>query len=281
MKMRQKDQKNLLKVGFFVTGLVIVLLIMVVSIGKQNSIFNPKVDIMARVGNVSALKVGSYVELKGIQIGSVTDISIISDEEVEITMEILKDQLKWIKQDSRVSISTAGLVGDKFVEIYKGTHEGAVFRPLKDVLVSEENSDFKKILTKGDTIASITERIMAKIDGILTGLDDGKKVVEMVNSLNRASSHLDEVMSDVRKANAGQAVKNVNAAMERMTKATGSLERILARVENGPGTANSLIYDEGVHEDLRALLGGAERNKVIKYFIRESIRNSEQKKKSN
>ncbi len=281
MKMRQKDQKNLLKVGVFVTGLVIVLLVMVVSIGKQNSIFNPKVDIMARVGNVSALKVGSYVELKGIQIGSVTKISIISEDEVEITMEILADQLKWIKQDSRVSISTAGLVGDKFVEIYKGTRETAMFRPHKDILVSEENSDFKKILTKGDTIASITERIMAKIDGILTGLDDGKKVVEMVNSLNRASGHLDQVMSEVKQANAGQAVKNVNAAMDRMNKAAGSLERILARVENGPGSANSMIYDEGLHEDLRALLGGAERNKVIKYFIRESIRNSEQKKKSN
>jgi phospholipid/cholesterol/gamma-HCH transport system substrate-binding protein len=44
---------------------------------------------------------------------------------------------------------------------------------------------------------------------------------------------------------------------------------------------NSLIYSDDVHEELRALLGGANRNKVIKYFIRESIKNSEQKKPVN
>ena len=56
------------------------------------------------------------------------------------------------------------------------------------------------------------------------------------------------------------------------------LDRILGRVENGPGTANSLIYDDVLHDDLKALLGGAQRNKVLKYFIRESIKNSEKKK---
>jgi hypothetical protein len=33
-----------------------------------------------------------------------------------------------------------------------------------------------------------------------------------------------------------------------------------------------LIYDDALHADLRKLLGGAERNTVIKYFIRESIK---------
>jgi hypothetical protein len=66
----------------------------------------------------------------------------------------------------------------------------------------------------------------------------------------------------------GDMVKNVNVSM-------ASMNRILNRVEKGPGTINSLIYDENVHDDLRALLGGAQRNKTIRYFIRESIKKSE------
>ncbi len=277
MRIRKKDQSNLVKVGTFVAGLTAVLMVMIASIGKENSIFDPKVDIKARVANVSNLKPGSYVELKGIRVGAVTAIDIVSEEEVEITMTILERELRWIKDDSKVSISTAGLVGDKFVEIYKGTKEARTFNPNKDVLISEDLTDLKKIMTKGDSIATVTDRIMVKLDTILFNLEDGKTVVDTVNNLNKASSNLEKLTADLHKANMGQMVTNVNASMMSLNKASGSLSRILKRVESGPGTMNSLIYDDGAHDDLRALLGGAQRNKVIKYFIRESIKKAEER----
>lgn len=275
MRIRRKDQSNVVKVGIFITGLTAVLMVMIASIGKENSIFEPKIDIKARVANVSNLKPGSYVELKGIRVGAVTAINIVSEEEVEITMTILKKELKWIKENSKVSISTAGLVGDKFVEIYKGTKDARTFKPKKDILLSEDLTDLKKIMTKGDSIATVTDRIMVKLDTILSNLGDGKTVVDTVNNLNQASSNLEKLTSDLHKANMGQMVTNVNASMMSLNKASGSLSKILTRVESGPGTLNSMIYDDGVHDDLRALLGGAQRNKVIKYFIRESIKKAE------
>lgn len=277
MRIRKKDQSNVVKVGIFIAGLTAVLMVMIASIGKENSIFEPKIDIKARVANVSNLKPGSYVELKGIRVGAVTAINIVSEEEVEITMTILKKELKWIKEDSKVSISTAGLVGDKFVEIYKGTKDARTFKPNKDVLLSEDLTDLKKIMTKGDSIATVTDRIMVKLDTILYNLGDGKTVVDTVNNLNKASSNLEKLTSDLHKANMGQMVSNVNASMMSLNKASGSLSRILTRVESGPGTLNSMIYDDGVHDDIRALLGGAQRNKVIKYFIRESIKKAEER----
>lgn len=278
MRVRKKDKANLVKVGVFITLLTAVLMIMVVSIGKETSLFDPKTDIKARVANVSNLKVGSYVELKGIRIGTVSSINIISDEEVEITMTILERELKWIKEDSKVSISTAGLVGDKFVEIYKGSKEARTFKPHKDFLVTEESADFKKIMDKGDSIANVTERILSKLDNILVKIGDGQAIVESISSINKASSNMEKITSELKEARMGQMVQNVNMSMANLNKASSSLDRILTRVEKGPGTVNSLIYDEGVHDDLRALLGGAQRNKVIKYFIRESIKKSEERK---
>lgn len=277
MRVRKKDQSNLIKVGLFLSGLTIVLMIMIMSIGKENSIFDKKVDIRARVANVSALKQGSYVELKGIRIGTVTSINIVSDDEVEVVMTILDREVQWIKTDSKISISTAGLVGDKYVEIYNGTKEAPKFNPEKDVLVSEDLTDIKKILTKGDTIADTTSKILTKLDNILVKLGDGKAIVETVNSLNHASRNLDTITGELKDAKLGQMVANVNSSMVNFNKSSATLSRVLDRVEKGPGTVNSLIYDESVHDDLRALLGGAQRNKVIKYFIRESIKNSERK----
>lgn len=278
MRVRKKDQQNLVKVGVFITLLTVVLMIMITSIGKETSLFDPKIDIRARVTNVSNLKEGSYVELKGIRIGTVTDIRIISDEEVEINMTILEKELRWIKEDSRVSISTAGLVGDKFVEIYKGSRDAKKFMPNKDFLISEESADFKKIMDKGDSIANVTERILSKLDNILVKIGDGQMIVESISSFNRAASNMEKVTSELKDARMGQMVQNVNMSMANLNKASSSFDRILTRVEKGPGTVNSLIYDESVHDDLRALLGGAQRNKVIKYFIRESIKKSEERK---
>ena len=271
MRARKKDQKNLMKVGVFVAGLTAVLMIMITSIGKENSIFESKVDIVARVGNVSNLKPGSYVELKGIRIGTVTKIEIISEDEVEIHMRVMEKETKWIKDDSKVAISTAGLVGDKYVEIHKGSKEAGFFEPGKDILYSEEVTDMKKILDKGDSIATTTDKILMKLDNILHKLDDGKTIVEMVNALNKSSKNLENITSELQKANIGQAVQSFG-------KTSASMENILTRIEKGPGTMNSLIYDESVHDDLRALLGGAQRNKVIKYFIRESIKKADERK---
>lgn len=278
MRTRKKDQKNLIKVGLFISAMAAVLMIMIVSIGKESSLFDPKVDVRARVPNVSNLKVGSYVELKGIRIGTVTAIKIVSDEEVEVLMNILQSEVKWIKQDSHVSISTAGLVGDKYVEVYKGTKESKPFNPEKDILTSEDSVDMKQIMDKGDSIAKITERILLKLDNVMTRIDDGKMLVDTISNINKAASNMEKVSSELRDAHMGQMVKNVNMSMANMNKATSTLDRVLTRVEKGPGTVNSLIYDESVHDDLRALLGGAQRNKVIKYFIRESIKKSEERK---
>lgn len=279
MRIRKKDKTNLVKVGLFTAALTFVLMIMIAGIGKETSLFDPKVDIKARVPNVSALKTGSYVELKGIRIGTVTGINIASEEDVEIIMTILQSELKWIKEDSRIAISTAGLVGDKFVEIYKGTKDSPAFNPEKDVLLSEETTDFKKIMNKGDSIAQLTERILNKLDNIMVQMGDGKEIVQTMKSLSRASTNLEVVSAELKDAHLAAMVKNVNMSMASMNKSTASLERILNRVEKGPGTINSLIYDEGLHDDLRALLGGAQRNKVVKYFIRESIKKSEEERK--
>lgn len=277
MRTRKKDQKNLVKAGIFLSALTAVAMVMIVSIGKENSIFEPKTQIRAHVTNVSNLKPGSYVELKGIRIGTISEVSILNDELVEIDMEVLEKDLKWIRRDSRVAISNAGLVGDKFVEIIGGSKDSQKFDPSQDVLLSEDAVSFTKLMSKGESIAAVSERILTKLDTILHNLKDGQPIVQAVESINRTAGHMERIARDLEKAHVGKVVSNLNQSMEKMNRSVSSLESILQRVEQGPGSAHSIIYDDDLHEDLRTLLGGAERNKVIKYFIRESIRSSEKK----
>lgn len=272
MRTRKKDKQNLVKVGAFISLLSIVLMVMVASIGKESALFAPKAKIKARVSNVSNLKPGSYVELKGIRVGTVQSIDIVSEDEVEIIFSMLESELKWVRKDTTVSISNAGLVGDKFLEIKGGSKDAGNFDPEKDMLFSENAAGFDAILKKGQNIADVTNSILIKIDTILTTMDNGKSIASTVESFNKTSANLEMITKELKEARLGTMVASVNRSM-------GSMERIMSQIEKGPGTMNAMIYDDSLHEELRGLLGGAQRNKVIKYFIRESIKNSEKREK--
>lgn len=264
MMFRKQDQKKLFKAGVFLSFLCLVLMIMIISIGKQNSIFESKTILRARVNNVSNLQQGSYVDLRGIKIGTVENIDIISESEVEIQMRVLTSKLKWIRKDAQIAISTAGLVGDKFLEIIPGSEESEVIDPDKDILTVKKEEIFNEIVSKGGSIASSTEKILSRLEAIVSS----DKFEQFVASLHKTSSNLEKLTAELNQAQLGKAINSLN-------NASGKLDKVVGRIEKGPGTLHSMIYDDSLHEDLRALLGGAQRNKVLKYFIRQSIQESE------
>jgi phospholipid/cholesterol/gamma-HCH transport system substrate-binding protein len=257
--MRANDKSNLVKVGIFVTLLTVVLMIMIVAIGKESSLFDTRVTLRAAVPNAENLRPGAVVELRGLRIGFVEEIVISGQESVEILLLISDKNLPWIRKDSKVEISNAGLVGDKYLQIKGGTQEAGAFDPATDMLQFEASFDLKAIAAKGGNIADKAERIMVKLDVLLDAIDPAKLSTTM-DGLARTADNM------------GRATAPMQATMQKLESMAGRFDSIAERVQKGPGTANSLIYDDGVYEDLRKLLGGAERNTVIKYFIRESIK---------
>ena len=55
-----------------------------------------------------------------------------------------------------------------------------------------------------------------------------------------------------------------------------SLKKTSAALENGEGTLGLLAHDPALYEDLRALVGGAQRNKLLRAYIRRTIEKGEQ-----
>lgn len=53
------------------------------------------------------------------------------------------------------------------------------------------------------------------------------------------------------------------------------LKTILGRVDRGEGTLGALINDSGAYDDLRAILGRANRNIILRTVIRHTIDKNE------
>jgi phospholipid/cholesterol/gamma-HCH transport system substrate-binding protein len=64
-------------------------------------------------------------------------------------------------------------------------------------------------------------------------------------------------------------------ASRKLNRALDHLANILEKIDKGQGTLGGIINDPTIHEDLKSILGGAKRNNLLKYLIRQTIQKSE------
>ena len=63
-----------------------------------------------------------------------------------------------------------------------------------------------------------------------------------------------------------------------LVKTTESLNEITEKINSGEGTIGALISDPTLYENLKKLLGGAERNFILRNLIRKSIEKGKEEK---
>lgn len=257
------DRKNYLISGIFISVLLVIVMVTVFMLNKENPFFSSKVYIKTEVKSAQNLKEGAAVQLRGIKVGSVRSIEFKDLNTLTINIGVIEKYREWIKKDSTVSFKTQGVLGDKFLEIAGGTPET---QPVTegDLLATNEGSQIDHIINKGEDLVEAAGSILTKFDRILGKVEE--------NRLDKILSNLEGVTANTNRIMSSLNDKNFGATVNSLKTSSDSLARVSKRIEEGPGTMHALIYDQGLHEDLRSLFGGANRSKVLKYFIRESIK---------
>lgn len=77
-------------------------------------------EVLAKFSNVAGLKSGAPVEIAGVKIGSVKDISL---DEVEALVRLNIHKGNSIREDDIAQIRTKGIIGDKYIKISPGGAE--------------------------------------------------------------------------------------------------------------------------------------------------------------
>ena len=260
------DKKNYLISGIFISALSIVVMVTIFMLNKENPLFSRKIYIKTQVKSAQNLKDGAAIHLKGIKVGSVQDIQFKDLDTLQIILGINEKYHEWIKKDSYVSFKTQGVLGDKFLEIEGGSNESKVIED-GDILVTQEGSQIDHIITKSEDLMVAAGSILTKFDRILSKVEE-TRLEKILTNLEALTGNTNKVMMSLNDKNFGQSMNNLKTSTDSMVKMT-------KRIEEGPGTLHALIYDQALHEDLRTLLGGANRSKVLKFFIRESIKKNE------
>ena len=111
------------RVGVFVVMALVFLSVGVFLIGNKDFLFTSTYRLKAEFQNVAGLNNGAEVRIGGIHQGTVKEIILPSqpDGKVTVVMNVKNGTRNIIKKDSRASIKTEGILGDKYVEISFGS----------------------------------------------------------------------------------------------------------------------------------------------------------------
>ena len=162
-------------------------------------------------------------------------------------------------------------------EVEKG--EGIVHALVYD---KKPADDLKSALAGLDrtaaSVAALTEEIRSG-DGSLHDLVYEDQVSELVASLKSTVDGLDGVVAEIKEGDGvihsliyEEDGKNL---IDNLTVASEDLKKMVSSIQEGQGTLGALIADPTVYEDVKTLLGGAKRNKILKAFVRDTIRKNE------
>ena len=133
-------------VGVFVVIGLICVGYMTVKFGKVSLFGQDTYTLYARFASVSALRTGSTVEIYGIEVGSVTSLSIDTERQMAVVGMAIKKEIK-VYDDASATIKSSGLIGDRYVKIDPGG-AGEVLKPGGIITQTSIPADIEDLIGK-------------------------------------------------------------------------------------------------------------------------------------
>ena len=106
-------------VGIFVVIGLICVGYMTVKLGKVSFFGEDTYTLYGRFASVTGLRVGSSVEIYGIQVGTVTSLGLDSERQMGVVGMKINKGVK-VYDDASATIKSTGLIGDKYVKVDPG-----------------------------------------------------------------------------------------------------------------------------------------------------------------
>ena len=198
----KKDSGNKIRLGLFVIGGVVIFLVGIYYIGQKRLLFSSTIKLKTIYHDVNGLQVGNNVRFSGIDVGTVDDISIISDTTVSVTLAIDHSVKKFIKKDAKASIGAEGLMGDKIVNLTSGSESGEEIAN-GDFIQSMEGSTIDAIMKSVKVTADNAAVITGDLAGVIGMVKSGKGTIGKLLMDTSFAGNLDATMVNVKQASGG------------------------------------------------------------------------------
>lgn len=284
--------KNNIKLGLMVLAGLVVLILTLYGIGKNQHLFGSNFQLKVRFTNVSGLTTGNNIRFAGIQVGTVKDIEIVNDTTIEVTMLIDQRVKPFVHRNAVASIGTEGLMGNKVINITP-SRNAAPEAEAGSTLPAQRNINTDEMLQTlyrtNNNIADISEgmkntvhRIQGSIAlwGILNDTNLAIRIRSSLVHIDRAASNAESITRDIGAlvahtkegqgsigklltdtafySNLDQAVLTIDSAGKKAGELVAHFDEMTVRiqeyVDSGGGAVHALFKDPAIVLKLNASL---------------------------
>lgn len=279
------------KIGILVLVSLGVLVFFLIKMGSLSSIFEPKgYEIYSFFDSLAGLQERAPVRLAGVKIGYVEKISLRGGRAL-VTMRIYEKYR--IKKGSRAAVTSMGIMGEKYIEIFPGKGVGFIkkgeeIKGIPPLSIDQLGTMFYAIAQDVKSLSRTFSEVLggrkgrASLDSILTNLDSITSQLNQVLRANRNNISLAsrELLDSLRELKASlrsfsEASKNLasisreykgkSKEIEEATREVTRLSRramqlivrankMLEKIQQGEGTLGKVFKDEKLYMDTRRII---------------------------
>ena len=290
---RMAETRSEIQVGVALVAALVILVfgLMWFEDRQINANYQP---VLVRYETVGGLGVGDPVNVRGIKMGQVREITL-RDSDVLVELRVLADLA--MKMDSEIRIGSAGIMGERMVAIVPGVGgaapDGHVFdgryeAATTDLVgqVEEFNVAVMGFLTRADSLLQDLRRddtFVRAVEGAAEATESLNDVISenredlrmVASNTARLTGRLDRFLDDHEEDMQAGAVGMARAAasLDTLAMQLGGVvedtQHILTALKDQKGPAGKMIYDEEAGENLVQTL------EKLRFLVEDIQRNPE------
>jgi phospholipid/cholesterol/gamma-HCH transport system substrate-binding protein len=241
-----------LKIGVLTIAAVAIAGLTIFLLVGQGGFFWQRYSLKAVFDNVSGLNQGSPVRVAGVQVGSVSDVTLVG-EKVEVTLKVKKNQRQRITTGSVAKLGSISLLGESAVDITPSTSGTEIpeWGYVPQGRASASISDITEEAGKGvDEITGLVRDIRGGKGTVGKLMTDDQLYTELrtfVATADDVTRGLKDVTRDIQqgRGSLGKLIKDPQAA-ESLEASLKNLETMTRQINAGEGTFGKLLKDDSL-----------------------------------
>jgi phospholipid/cholesterol/gamma-HCH transport system substrate-binding protein len=279
---RQKTTMSELRVGMLALATIVILVVFILSVTGDISIFRDTREYRTRFAAADGLKSGDEVRLAGKRVGQVEQVELgpvpsstdESPKPIIVTMSVNSGEVgDRIRTDSVAVLGQQGFLGDRVIDISPGTTSGDVLQEGAEIRSADQASMAQVFGGANDLLVQFN-RVGQQLQELMDNINQGKGTIGMLLhddalyvNLNRAVVEGQSLLRRVQEGN-GTIARFLNdpTLYNDLRGLTNDLKAVTADVQAGRGTLGKFLKDEELYRQANAVVARA--NSMVEKFDR-------------
>jgi len=261
----KKKISHKVRLGIFVSLGILVFILAIYFIGEKQQLFRSTFRLNGVFKDVAGLQAGNNVRLSGINVGTVENVSIVSDTSVKVEILIDESTRKFIRKDAIASIGSEGLMGNKVLIISPGTGGKRIIEN-NDIIATAQPTDMDEIMKSLKTTIDNTASITGDLAKISTNIESGKGTIGRLMMDKEWRQDIQSTIVNLKEGSVGfktfmeqtneldNILVRLNKTIDNTANITYDLSKITNNIQSGEGMIGKLLMDQSMGQNLDSTL---------------------------